>query len=633
MKAIAQKRQGIRVSARKEVLEQNRLRNGFERKLRKQLSTAFTRIGRAAQREFVAHGRLLKSIRGIDDTLYKLLEGHYRAVINEFGLRIIRNQKADTQFEFLVREYLRVNGGTRITQISETTRRQIMSVISQADEDGLGVQVTGKRIFDSMNGSFSRYRAATIARTETHSAASFANDQVNRSLNIPNQLKRWVSVADQRTRATHVQANGTEIPLDEDFIIGGVAMKYTGDPKGGAKNVINCRCVTLYITPEDEVVDDLGPQPSVKPTVEGLYGGVTDNELEFHDQAGWNRSSKVFQVIALTRPVEIIRERERGFFRANQRGEMPEINMPTPIGDIRKGKSIGLRERTTWRHEYGHHIDFMMGRFLLDSPTRIGISSQLKDTVLKDRKKHRAPKIKEIDAAAEANILAFLKSRGVEVDVERLAARPSFIGYRAQLDRPSTTDGQLNSFIDDLEFDEKFVNEFLDGSGFNFDDIVTLFGDGLNGKGQIRGGGPIGLLKNVNNNPERKKDFLFFLNDLKVNRVGQGYDNAGWSAWLSRHSHLNEAGYLADYMEAMSNAAIGNGHGKAYYGKFVSLGNGVRMSHTTEMMANYVALMGTDAKRAAVYRKLIERVAPASLAKMDELFDEMIEGGRMPDDI
>ena len=633
MTALAQKQRGIRVSARKEVLEQNRLRNSFERKLRKQLSTAFTRIGRAAQREFVAHGRLLQSIRGIEETLYNLMESHYRAVINEFGLRIIRDQKEDTQFEFLVREYLRVNGGTRITQISETTRKQIMSVISVADEDGLGVQVTGKRIFDSMNGSFSRYRAATIARTETHSAASFANDQVNRSLNIPNQLKRWVSVADARTRATHAQANGTEIPLDEDFIIGGVPMKYTGDPKGGPKNVINCRCVTLYITPEDEVLDDIGPQSSVKPTVEGLYGGVTDNELEFHDQAGWNRSSKVFQVIALTRPVEIVREGQRGFYRTKTDGAMPEINMPTPMAEIRKGASIGLRERTTWRHEYGHHIDFMMGRFLLDSPSRIGISSQLKDSVVEDRKKHRAPKIKERDAAAEANIVAFLKSRGVDIDLDRLSARPSYVPYRSQLNRPSTTDGQFDAFIEDLEFDKGIINELLDGSGFDFDDISALFGDGLNGKGQIRGGGAIGLLKNVNVDSVAKKNFLFFLNDLKVNRVGQGNDNAGWSAWLSRHSHLDEAGYLADYMEAMSNAAIGRGHGKAYYGKFVALGNGVRMSHTAEMMANYVALMGTDAKRAAVYRKLIERVAPASLARMDELFDEMIKAGRMPDDI
>lgn len=345
MKALAQKRRGIRVSARKEVLEQNRLRNGFERKLRKQLSTAFTRIGRAAQREFVAHGRLLQSIRGIEDTLYNLMESHYRAVINEFGLRIIRDRKEDTQFEFLVREYLRVNGGTRITQISETTRKQIMSVISVADEDGLGVQVTGKRIFDSMNGSFSRYRAATIARTETHSAASFANDQVNRSLNIPNQLKRWVSVADARTRATHVQANGTEIPLDEDFIIGGVPMKYTGDPKGGPKNVINCRCVTLYITPEDEVVDDVDT-PLVKPVKAGKLeiGTLITNKVSdrmrkrFDDKINDNLSPLALSA-ALNLPLpDSLKNSKKGYY---QRGLISS--------DL---------DSNTLEHEYGHHVDY-----------------------------------------------------------------------------------------------------------------------------------------------------------------------------------------------------------------------------------------------------------------------------------
>ena len=54
----------------------------------------------------------------------------------------------------------------------------------------------GKNIRDALDGAFTRYRANTIARTETHSAASYANHQVNASLNIPNQMKRWVAVSD-----------------------------------------------------------------------------------------------------------------------------------------------------------------------------------------------------------------------------------------------------------------------------------------------------------------------------------------------------------------------------------------------------------------------------------------------------
>ena len=44
--------------------------------------------------------------------------------------------------------------------------------------------------------------------------------------------------------------------IDESFVVGGMKMKYTGDPNGGAKNVINCRCVTLYVEEETRIIED-----------------------------------------------------------------------------------------------------------------------------------------------------------------------------------------------------------------------------------------------------------------------------------------------------------------------------------------------------------------------------------------
>lgn len=254
-------------SPRKEFIEQNRLRLGFERRLRSQLQSTFSRVGRDAARVYQRSGNVDTVSRGLTDRLADVLGSHYRAVIDAFGLRVIRDRKQDGQFEAIVRQYIRDVGGIRITQISNSTMRQINRVVNQGAQEGLGVAAIGKNIRDSLDGAFSRYRANTIARTETHSAASYANHQVNASLNIPNQMKRWVAVSDARARATHVAANGTEVPLDEDFIVGGVAMAYTGDPKGGAKNVINCRCVTLYIDPEDEVIQDedtVAPQKPIK---------------------------------------------------------------------------------------------------------------------------------------------------------------------------------------------------------------------------------------------------------------------------------------------------------------------------------------------------------------------------------
>ena len=46
----------------------------------------------------------------------------------------------------------------------------------------------------------------------------------------------------------HLLDNMTIYILDGEFIVGGEALSYPGDPKGSADNVINCRCVVMYHT-------------------------------------------------------------------------------------------------------------------------------------------------------------------------------------------------------------------------------------------------------------------------------------------------------------------------------------------------------------------------------------------------
>tara|TARA_R100001440_G_scaffold19195_1_gene32384 strand:+ start:5289 stop:6071 length:783 start_codon:yes stop_codon:yes gene_type:complete len=256
---LALKQNAYRISARKEFIEQNRLRISYERKIRLQMNTFFVEVGEQARREYTEAGRLIKVGIDIQPKLSAILEPNYRAIIEEFGQRILSARKQEALFDRLIKLFLLQQGARHIEAISNTTLAMIVSVIRQSELEGLGVATTAKAIFDRMSGSFSRYRSATIARTETHSASSFANHEVNASLNIPNQVKRWVSANDDRTRAHHRAMNGTEVPLDEDFIVPyrgfEYRMGYTGDPKGGVANVINCRCVTLYVSPEDELLD------------------------------------------------------------------------------------------------------------------------------------------------------------------------------------------------------------------------------------------------------------------------------------------------------------------------------------------------------------------------------------------
>lgn len=57
--------------------------------------------------------------------------------------------------------------------------------------------------------------------------------------------KRWVTRHDAKVRATHVEAEGDTVPLDEHFIVGGYPLMYPGERGAPPALVINCRCTMV----------------------------------------------------------------------------------------------------------------------------------------------------------------------------------------------------------------------------------------------------------------------------------------------------------------------------------------------------------------------------------------------------
>ena len=170
--------------------------------------------------------------------------------------------------------------------ITDTTARQILDRIEKLrGEDNTLDQIARQlpKEFAQVN----RRRANVIARTETHSAAGYANhdyySQASDSYGIQ-MVKQWVATSDARTRQQHSLMNGTKVPMDEDFIMpNGARMGFTGDSKGGAVHVINCRCVTLYHEPEDEVVESKPISAKVEGkelSFEEIMDGLDDSIFE-----------------------------------------------------------------------------------------------------------------------------------------------------------------------------------------------------------------------------------------------------------------------------------------------------------------------------------------------------------------
>lgn len=378
-----------RVSIAKEIKEVNRLRLQFERSMTSRLMLVFKRTGKSASAEYMRSGDINQSLIPLENDLRKVFETSYRAVIEKFADRVYTNRKAD-RFSQLVFDYTFMNAGAKITGIAETTGKLINKAILDGEKEGLGASKIGKLIQERTSGSIGRSRAVTIARTETHAAASFATDTATRELALPAQRKRWVSVSDARTRTGHSAANGQEVGIDEKFLVpykgATVEMSYPHDGSGGAGNNINCRCLAIYFTDEDALFDDATPV-AVKPVIPKPVIPVgTDNKpiIDLTD------------IITLAPKSDVTKLQMMDVLNEQLTPQTARIvdNLPKP-SRVLNGRGVyyssteilqtGL-ERKTFSHEYGHHIDAVIHKdkasFSYAEPFWSTVG--LRDAVIKD---------------------------------------------------------------------------------------------------------------------------------------------------------------------------------------------------------------------------------------------------------
>lgn len=246
------------MTPRQDLIEQNRIRQRMELRFEKRLLREFNQIAKSAAEVYESEARLRILLDGIELRLRAIFEPHYRAVLQEFSRRqsqLLNVSKEESQFERMFRQFMRDVGAENVKDVTDTTIKRIQQAITKAFALELTLEEISQRIEDSVGGSIGRYRSRLIARTETHAASSYANHTIAKDSNIPEMRKRWVAANDDRTRPHHVEMNGVEVALDEDFEVPyrGIVyrMSYPGDVRGGPGNVCNCRCVVSYIIPDD----------------------------------------------------------------------------------------------------------------------------------------------------------------------------------------------------------------------------------------------------------------------------------------------------------------------------------------------------------------------------------------------
>lgn len=131
------------------------------------------------------------------------------------------------------------------TRVSETTLEIINDMIRQANAESWTVADFAGRLADKL-ADFGPWRSRMWARTESAKVDNWGQVEGYKQTEFV-ERKGWGSSFTPESRDAHMAADGTEVPVDGTFSVDGDELRYPGDPRGKAGNVINCLCFTYPV--------------------------------------------------------------------------------------------------------------------------------------------------------------------------------------------------------------------------------------------------------------------------------------------------------------------------------------------------------------------------------------------------
>lgn len=152
-----------------------------------------------------------------------------------------------------IKDWVLLNLGTLIVDVTETTTKKVQEVLSQAITDGLNPFQIEELLLETIPDI---KRARAIARTE--STRAFNEGKKKSAQDWANQTgvtlwKIWIHAGAKEPRIQHIQAQNKPIRADQTFSFTNknttvVQMDKPGDIDGGAEQTINCSCVVIYVS-------------------------------------------------------------------------------------------------------------------------------------------------------------------------------------------------------------------------------------------------------------------------------------------------------------------------------------------------------------------------------------------------
>lgn len=192
-------------------------------------------------------------------TLKNLIVSLYQDVGTDSGESIIKDLKyGQKPFEHKaafdlnlyapdVLVYLLTMAGEKVSQINAYTLALLQSTLEEGVQAGEALKDLSKRIDDLYLLQIIPNRSQTIAATEVAAANNYGSHEAAKASDLTLN-KVWLATEDGHTRATHSEADGQTVGLDEPFEVGGSQLMYPGDSSMGAdaSEVVNCRCTQYY---------------------------------------------------------------------------------------------------------------------------------------------------------------------------------------------------------------------------------------------------------------------------------------------------------------------------------------------------------------------------------------------------
>lgn len=189
----------------------------------------------------------------------QILREHFDAIITNItadaGQRAIDSINISMEFRVdnpevqnLINQFL-----NRSERINDTTYRDVKRILSEAYDEGLGIDEAERRLRDLFKSYYKVKpgdpgiisRGKRFARTEMNGVVNGGGMEAYKQAGI--EGKEWLTNIDSETREQHIYADGEVVKIGEPFIKTGDPLMYPGDPGGAPENVINCRCSLLPV--------------------------------------------------------------------------------------------------------------------------------------------------------------------------------------------------------------------------------------------------------------------------------------------------------------------------------------------------------------------------------------------------